>query len=147
VQEAAGYIVYVAEATGPRFLLLRNAAHHTWGFPKGRLEPGEDERAGALRELREETSIRRIRADDDFVAESVYDFKRRGGDDDDEPVRKRVRYFLARVEDREFVRSDEHDAADWMRPEEVIAALQHDDLRRVFREALAHVKKIGAARS
>ena len=75
VQEAAGYIVYVAEATGPRFLLLRNASHHTWGFPKGKLEPGEDAHAGALRELREETSIEKIHPDDDFTAESVYEVK------------------------------------------------------------------------
>jgi hypothetical protein len=61
-------------------------------------------------------------------------------------VTKRVRYFLARVDDRSFRRSEEHDAADWMRPEEVIAALQHEDLRRVFREALAHVRKASVER-
>ena len=79
VQDAAGYIVYVAEATGPRFLLLRNARHHTWGFPKGKLENGEDARAGALRELREETAIAKIQPDADFAAESVYELKPRGG--------------------------------------------------------------------
>jgi len=144
VQDAAGYIVYVAEATGPRFLLLRNASHHTWGFPKGKLEPGEEEHAGALRELREETSIAKIRPHDDFTAESVYEVKRKKADDDDDLVKKRVRYFLARVDDRKFRRSEEHDAADWMRPEEVVAALQHEDLRRVFREALAYVRKAKA---
>ena len=59
---------------------------------------------------------------------------------------KRVRYFLARADDRKFARSDEHDAGDWMRPEEVVAALQHEDLRRVFREALARVRKTGVRR-
>ena len=58
-----------------------------------------------------------------------------------------MRYFLARAEDRKFTRSEEHDAADWMRPEEVIATLQHEDLRRVFREALARVRKNGSARA
>jgi 8-oxo-dGTP pyrophosphatase MutT (NUDIX family) len=142
VQDAAGYIVYVAEGTGPRFLLLRNAKHHTWGFPKGKLEKGEDARAGALRELREETSISKVQPDVDFSADSVYELKPRGDSNDDEPETKRVRYFL----DRAFTRSDEHDAADWMRPEEVIATLQYEDLRRVFREALACVRKNGTAR-
>lgn len=145
MKQAAGYIVYVAEATGPRFLLLRNSSHRTWGFPKGRLEPGEDARAGAVRELREETAITRIHADPDFVVESVYELKRDRDDEDSEPVTKRVRYFLARVDDRRFTRSEEHDAADWMTPEEVIATLQHEDLRRVFREALARVRGTGKA--
>jgi 8-oxo-dGTP pyrophosphatase MutT (NUDIX family) len=146
VQEAAGYIVYVAEASGPRFLLLRNASHHTWGFPKGRLEEGEDARAGALRELREETGITRIHVDDGFEAESVYEVKPGRGSDEDEPSMKRARYFLARVEGRDFTRSDEHDAADWMRPEEAVAALRHEDLRRIFREALARVRGQSKAR-
>jgi 8-oxo-dGTP pyrophosphatase MutT (NUDIX family) len=146
VQDAAGYIVYVAEGTGPRFLLLRNARHHTWGFPKGKLEKGEDARAGALRELREETSISKIHPDAHFSADSVYELKPRGDSNDDEPETKRVRYFLARAEDRVFTRSAEHDAADWMRPEEVLATLQYEDLRRVFREALACVRKNGTAR-
>jgi 8-oxo-dGTP pyrophosphatase MutT (NUDIX family) len=145
VQDAAGYIVYVAEATGPRFLLLRNARHHGWGFPKGKLEKGEDARTGALRELHEETAIAKIHPDPDFAAESTYEIRtREGADDDDEPEKKRVRYFLARAQDRTFARSREHDAADWMRPEEVLAALQHADLRRVFREALAWLRKAGS---
>jgi 8-oxo-dGTP diphosphatase len=146
VQEAAGYIVYVIEDRGPRFLLMRNAKHHTWGFPKGKLEDGEDARAGALRELREETRIAKIRPDDGFVAESTYDLPRsaRGGvESDDEPARKRVRYFLARADDARFERSEEHDAADWMIPEEVLATLRHEDLRRVFREAMAHLRTHG----
>ena len=132
-----------------RFLLLRNAKHHTWGFPKGKLEKGENARDGASRELREETGITRIEADDDFSAESVYELKPAPGKDDDdgETESKRVRYFLARADDRKFTRSREHDAADWMRPEEVLAALQYEDLRRVFREALARLRKSGAARA
>jgi 8-oxo-dGTP diphosphatase len=148
VQEAAGYILYVAEATGPRFLLLRNAKHHTWGFPKGKLEKAEEPRAGARRELREETGIAAIHEDREFEAQSLYDLKADAdASDDGEPEKKRVRYFLARAGDRKFARSREHDAADWMRPEDVLATLQSDDLKRVFREALARMKKTGSGQA
>jgi 8-oxo-dGTP pyrophosphatase MutT (NUDIX family) len=143
VQEAAGYIVYVLEGRGPRFLLLRNATHRTWGFPKGKLHRGENPEDGARRELREETGITRFRPDPAFSVESVYEIPQASASDD-EPVKKRVRYFLAAVDDRTFERSDEHDAADWMTPEEVLATLVHEDTRRVFREALAHLRKARA---
>lgn len=44
---------------GPRYLLLR--AYRYWDFPKGEVEPGEDPRAAAEREAREETSLSELR--------------------------------------------------------------------------------------
>jgi 8-oxo-dGTP pyrophosphatase MutT (NUDIX family) len=146
VQEAAGYIVYVSGEKGLQFLLLRNAKHHSWGFPKGKLEAGESARDGARRELEEETGIAEIHPDERFSAETTYELPRagRGGDSEGEPTTKRVRYFLGRVDDRKFKRSSEHDAADWMSAEEVLATLKHEDLRRIFREANAHLRQSGA---
>jgi 8-oxo-dGTP pyrophosphatase MutT (NUDIX family) len=141
VQEAAGYILYVMKAGVPRFLLLRNARHKTWGFPKGKLDPGEDARAGARRELLEETGVSEFHEDSTFCVESVYELPAQG---DDNPEKKRVLYYLARADEARVERSSEHDAADWMSAEEVVATLQHADLKRVFREAKAHLRKTGA---
>ncbi len=141
MEEAAGYILFHDGPLGRRYLLLRNRKHFSWGFPKGRLETGEDHAAGAARELLEETGISDIEPFTDFETQSIYVPKRRDDDESDEPQKKRVVYFLARVRSDRFDRSEEHDAGGWVTAEEVVALLRHDDLRRVFREALRRLTR------
>ncbi len=144
MKEAAGFIVFRETPDGPRFLLLRNARHRTWGFPKGHLEPGESAEGAARRELAEETGIESIQAIDGIQIESVYKLPGTGADDDDddgeERPTKRVVYFLGSVDAPDFWRSREHDAGGWVSPEEAIALFGHEDLKRVLREALAHMR-------
>lgn len=52
---SAGVVVVRETAEGWRFLLLRAFNH--WDFPKGMVEPDEDPRAAAVREVREESLI------------------------------------------------------------------------------------------
>ena len=102
MQDAAGYIVYVAEGTGPRFLLLRNARHHTWGFPKGQARERRRRARGSAaraagRDLDFEDSARCR-----LLADSVYELKQRRGPTTTSPTRSACRYFLARADDRTF---------------------------------------------
>ena len=99
MREAAGFIVYTDTAGCRSFLLLRNARHRTWGFPKGHLETGESARAGARRELVEETGIDNLEEDPDWSAESVYHVREPGQEAVDvaDLPEKRVRYFLGRA--------------------------------------------------
>ena len=52
---SAGVVVLRETAEGWRFLLLRAFNH--WDFPKGMVEPGEEPRAAAIREVYEESVI------------------------------------------------------------------------------------------
>ena len=52
---SAGAVVIRESSEGPQFLLLR--AYNHWDFPKGLVEPGEDPKSAAIREVREETTI------------------------------------------------------------------------------------------
>ena len=54
-KRAAGIVVLRRAEGNWRLLLLR--AFRNWDFPKGRIEPGEDPLAAALRETREETGL------------------------------------------------------------------------------------------
>ncbi len=57
VRAAGGVVWRPAPMHGRDVLLVHRPAYDDWTFPKGKLRPGEDEQAGALREVLEETGI------------------------------------------------------------------------------------------
>jgi 8-oxo-dGTP pyrophosphatase MutT (NUDIX family) len=83
---AAGAVVFRRSERGIRILVLR--AYKNWDFPKGLIEPGENELAAAKREVEEETGL----------AELQYPF----GDEFTETVpyagKKVARYYLAETD-------------------------------------------------
>src|SRR5438270_2037750 len=52
---AAGVVVFRRTGNGIYLLILR--AYKNWDFPKGLVDPGEDQLAAAKRELKEETGL------------------------------------------------------------------------------------------
>ncbi len=52
---AAGAVVFRRTPGGVRLLVLR--AYNNWDFPKGLVEPGEDQLSAAKREVNEETGL------------------------------------------------------------------------------------------
>lgn len=83
---AAGAVVFRRSDRGIRILLLR--AYKNWDFPKGLVEPGENELSAAKREVEEETGL----------ADLDYPF----GDEFKETVpyagNKVARYYLAETD-------------------------------------------------
>ena len=83
---AAGAVVFRRSERGIRLLVLR--AYKNWDFPKGLVEPGEDQLATARREVQEETGL----------AELAYPF----GEEFRETVpysgNKIARYYLAETD-------------------------------------------------
>ncbi|MBI4569637.1 MAG: NUDIX domain-containing protein [Planctomycetes bacterium] len=137
---SAGYVLFRRGGAGgePAFLLLQNARHHTWGVPKGHLEPGEGERQGADRELLEETGLR---AADARVVEGLrqvmeYDLPHRsggGGGGGGRRRRKRVVLFAAEVGALEPRISDEHSAWRWVSLAEAAELISFEDLLAALR--------------
>lgn len=56
-EHSAGSIIYRKNGKQLEFLIVESVLHHTWGFPKGHLEPGETERDAAKREVAEEVGL------------------------------------------------------------------------------------------
>jgi 8-oxo-dGTP pyrophosphatase MutT (NUDIX family) len=52
---SAGAVVFRRTGSGVKLLVLR--AYNNWDFPKGRVEPGEEQLSAARREVKEETGL------------------------------------------------------------------------------------------
>jgi bis(5'-nucleosidyl)-tetraphosphatase len=87
---AAGAVVFRRTPGGVRLLVLR--AYNNWDFPKGLVEPGEDQLSAAKREVKEETGLTAV----------DYPF----GDEYRETIpyaaNKIARYYLAETEEHDI---------------------------------------------
>jgi 8-oxo-dGTP diphosphatase len=96
--------------------LVHRPKYDDWSLPKGKLTPGEDWEAAAVREVREETGMRaalRERLDDvEYV--------------DPKGRPKTVRYWRMDALDGEFAPNDEVDELRWLSPEDAVARLSYD---------------------
>ena len=87
---AAGGVVYRWSAAGQLEILLIKKQDGFWTLPKGRIEPGEDERAAVLREIAEETSVNGELGT--MVRQVFYTIQKAG-----RRRRKTVSYYLVRA--------------------------------------------------
>ncbi len=130
---AAGVVLWHGNAADPRFLLLQNSLHRTWGLSKGHLDGNENLLAGALRETTEETGYVLAEADlrTDFGDTSIYQPK--------PGLWKRVVNFLAAVpvDPQSLQTSAEHADARWLPLKDALALVEHDALRRTLHRAAA----------
>jgi 8-oxo-dGTP pyrophosphatase MutT (NUDIX family) len=58
VRAAGGLVRRGGEDGRAEILIIHRPAYDDWSFPKGKLEPGEDEADAAVREVEEETGLR-----------------------------------------------------------------------------------------
>jgi len=138
-EHSAGVILYRKGPQGREYLLLQHPEGH-WGFPKGHIEGEEDLREAARRELCEETGIGAIEVVAGFQEEVEYEFER-----DDQPVHKRVTYFLGKTDENEVRLSKEHLAYSWLGYPEALERLTYESSRALLRRAERFLNEAGRA--
>lgn len=88
----------------------------SWGFPKGKIEPGEDARTAAVREVHEETGIDEI----EVIGElSTYERPSKDGGS------KRMTIFLMRTQRTELDPLVTDNTAHWMTVEQARETMTH----------------------
>ena len=136
VERSAGFILYRVDPTAPQgrvYLLLDYGRH--WDYVKGHVEPGEDDLAAAVRELKEETGIDRPKLIDSFAHEIEYFFRsgRHG------LVQKHVIFFIGETDATEVALSHEHVGYAFLPYDEAIKRLTYSTARDVLRKAHEHL--------
>jgi len=87
---AAGAVVFRRTPGGIRLLVLR--AYNNWDFPKGLVEPGEDQLSAAKREVKEETGLTSVE----------YPFGEEYRETVPYAANKIARYYLAETEEHDI---------------------------------------------
>jgi len=139
-ERAAGLILYRGRGRGREYLVLRHRDGGHWAFPKGRIEPGEDEVAAARREIAEETGLRIGGIVEGFRRSVSYRLVR-----GERVIEKTVTFFLAEAEAGEPKLSSEHLEFGWCGPERARRRLTHGESRQLLAEANRHLDRIEAA--
>jgi len=133
---SAGYIV--VNKNSKKFLFLRNS--RGWlDFPKGEIEKTENAKEAALRELEEETGLKKEEiAIDPFF---VYSFKYFFYGEDKEVIAKTVKIFLCETEKEEIKISPEHVGYVWLSYEEAMKNLSFKTTKKVIEVAFNYLTK------
>jgi 8-oxo-dGTP pyrophosphatase MutT (NUDIX family) len=131
---SAGFILFRNTPGGRVYLLLDYGRH--WDYAKGHLEEGETAWKAAVRELREETGIRKVDRVGRFKMEMHYFFfsPKKGR------IAKTVTYFLGHTTCETVKVSDEHEGYEWLGYDEAMARLTFDNAREILAAAEAFMR-------
>ena len=129
---AAGAVVMRRRKGVGQVLLVHRPKYDDWSFPKGKLDPGEDPRSAAVREVLEETGAR-VRLGPSLTAQSYVV-------GNGTPRTKLVHYWTARVRGdfkaSHYIPNEEIDEVDWFDLDAAEDWLSYDRDRAVLAEAI-----------
>lgn len=133
-QVVAGFVVYRKTNDGVKFLLLYKRGDY-WNFPKGHFEAGEQSMDAALRELEEETGIKKseMRIIPNFRAYERYSFRI-----GNQHIYDTVILFLAETHKAEVkLIPREHNGYGWFAYDDAMSIIgkKYSDTKKVLKQA------------
>lgn len=129
---AAGIVGWRRGKRGLEFVLVNRTKYQDWGFPKGKLDPGEFLPETAVREVHEEAGLK-VKLGRKL---SVSSYVLPTGDT------KEVHYWASKVSEKAqrkatFIPNDEIEKVEWFDAESALSLLTYPHDRELLREAIA----------
>lgn len=122
-------------------LLTQHSSNHYWGFPKGKIDPGQTSKDAALREVKEEGGVEAEIVEK--VGDSKYVYTWEG-----EKIFKIVTIYLMKYTSGDPKDHDwEVSEAGWYQPEEALKKLSFSQDKKLLETALILKDKIASLRS
>ena len=146
-EKSAGAVIYREENGEILYLLLKYRNFH-WDFAKGHVENNDSLKDTAIRETEEETGINDLDIKDGFK-KNIYYFYRAKGNERRERLKngrkinicKKVVFFLAETKTKEVVLSHEQLEFVWMKYEDAVKKVTHENAKNMIVAANKYLKK------
>lgn len=129
MEKSAGFIVFAEGNEEVKYLFLKVGGR--LDFPKGNIEEDEDELSAALRELKEESGIAKVKIVPGFKRVLNYYYRRGDGT----LVSKTLILFLGETLEKSVSTSWEHEGFEWLGLEEAVERIKYHGYRKVLEEA------------
>ncbi|MBT4516436.1 MAG: transcription antitermination factor NusB [Candidatus Komeilibacteria bacterium] len=125
---SAGGMVYRKEDDGYYFALILDA-YDKWTFSKGKVEKDEKEEDAALRELTEETGLKKLTSKG-YLGETEVKVHK----PNEKPYRKLIKYFLVEAKDKKLIVPNVTELKDvkWFPLKDAFDRLDYDNAKDIF---------------
>ena len=131
---SSGGVVYRWENGNPLFLLLTSNKRGVWCLPKGLIEQDEDEVTAAMREVREETGVSRVKLRGKVgVIRYQFGFRAKTFD-------KTVHFYLFETDQADAKVGTEHDAMEWMPYDRALETISYPNEKEMLSKAWSMIQ-------
>ncbi|MBN1502340.1 NUDIX domain-containing protein [Candidatus Woesearchaeota archaeon] len=128
-EKSAAAVVFYEKNKKKEFLLLHYSLGH-WGFPKGHIEEGETEEQALLREIKEETGLKKVEIIPGFKEKTEYFYRNKK-----ELIHKEVVFMLVKSMSQKITLSFEHIGYKWLEYEDAINKLTFENTKNMLEKA------------
>lgn len=130
---SAGAVIFRQEKERKYLLLYKKVHEHyreQWGFSRGNIEAGEDEKETATREMEEETGLDDLKFIEGFEEKTKFFYRK-----EDQTVYKEVIWFLAETKKKKVKLSFEHNDYAWLPYKEALDRLTFKEDKKILEKA------------